>query len=935
MTTFISQQNIDKQKLSIFLRDLAGDVKINLKHMIEDSLITDNTKNKGHKKKGKQVIKKKDIIIQQQNEKRKKKYIEDDMNKMDFLINNMNIKKPFLQMNTLKSEEGIISYKFRLLDFFWKDKDNYMNYIILLFFELKNTNVRTEYISENNISLLRKINETLEESDYKIFMMKNLGHMLPPLNYWDKGLKKFDDWQKNVIKYVDQKKSVIVRAPTSSGKTFIAMSTGIIHKKIIYICPAKPVAYQVGANFIHMGYKVHFLVDNLSHYSYTSQTNIFIGTPLEVEDYLNKVGCSFDYAVFDEIHNLNKEEDGHNYENIIKLLPCNFLALSATIKNVDYLQDIFNKIHPEMKIKYVEYNKRFINHNRWIWKDGNLKQLHPLCAFNNIGDSFKESPLQFTPNNCAILWEKIEEIFEEIDDENDMLDECSPDEYFTESKLLTLDDCKDYESFLKEKLFEWNETYPEEIQGLFDLFKIEPVKDNKSNIIDFIRKAKKKDMFPMLMFNTDENICKGIFEYIYEYLDKKELEEYPYHYEILEKKDELFTNYLNKREQFKLNIKITSTNAHYEIKEKLEEFERKEKSIYVNNILSFYETKLSDINKREDESIKSIQKKNLKGEMDEFLMNPDFINQDVFKKHSEFIFTDSNEPMSGETIRDVRREIKSTLGIKIPYESPLFQMLKRGIGLYIENAPDEYNWILQKLLSKKEIGIVISDKTLCLGIDLPVRTSCFLGIEGKTFTKDEYLQMSGRAGRRGLDNKGNIIFYGEIDYLSLMRSDLPEIIGSTKSICDNYRIMDKKNYNEGIFENMINDERKYEKIPNFEKPEENEKLLWFLREYIDASYFITNLMKLETELFRMNENDRERSLLDKITRIVKDKNNKVKEYYKLKKIDNYENINIVKEHMKVIKHIHNNINNRKYMIIVETSKKLFNDLNKMIFGLII
>ena len=62
--------------------------------------------------------------------------------------------------------------------------------------------------------------------------------------------------------------------------------------------------------------------------------------------------------------------------------------------------------------------------------------------------------------------------------------------------------------------------------------------------------------------------------------------------------------------------------------------------------------------------------------------------------------------------------------------------------------PDEYNWQLQKLLSKKEIGIVISDKTLCLGIDLPVKTSCFLETNGNTFTQDEYLQMSGRAGRR-------------------------------------------------------------------------------------------------------------------------------------------------------------------------------------------
>ena len=934
MTTFISQQKIDKQKLSIFLRDLAGDVKVNLKHMIEDNITKPDNK-RVNKKKGKHVMKKKDIIIQTQNEKRKRTNIEDDMNKIEFLFDNLDVKKPFLQIKNLKTDEGIMAYKFRLLDLFWKDKSRYMNYIILLFFELKNENIRVEDINENNIKLLREINETLDESDYKIFMMKNLGHMLPPLNYWDKGLKQFDDWQKNVIKYVGQKKSVIVRAPTSSGKTFIAMSTGIIHNKIIYICPAKPVAYQVGANFINMGYKVHFLLENLSHYSYSSKTNIFIGTPLEVEDYLNKIGTSFDYAVFDEIHNLNKEEDGHIYENLIKLLPCNFLALSATINNIEYLKETFDKIHPGMDIKYVEYDKRFINHDRWIWKDGNIKKLHPLCAFDNINDNFKETPLQFTPNDCAILWENIEEIFEVIDEENDILDGCSPDEYFPESRLLSLEDCKEYELFLKGKIIEWNMEYSKEIQELFDSFKVERVSDDNSNILDFIRKVKKKDMFPMLMFNTNENICKGLFEYIYNYLDKKELEEFPYHYEILEKKEDLYNSYLNKREQFKSSIKITSTNAQFEIKDKLDDFDKKERFFYIKEVISFYESKLSSINNIKDDSILDIQNKNLKKEMNEFILNPDFMSQDIFKKHSEFIFTESNEPMSADTIRNVRREIRNTLGIKIPYESALFQMLKRGIGLYIENAPDEYNWILQKLLSKKEIGIVISDKTLCLGIDLPVRTSCFLGINDSTFTKDEYLQMSGRAGRRGLDNKGNIIFYGNIDYLSLMRGDLPDIVGSTKSICDNYRIMDKKYFTENIFENMVNNEREYKRIENFKNPGENEKLLWFLREYIDASYFITNLMKLEVELFQSHENDRGILLLDKIIRLVKDKDNKVKECYKLKRIDKYEDIQIIKEHMKVIKYIHNNINNRKYMIIVMTCKVIYNDLNKMVFGFII
>ena len=107
-----------------------------------------------------------------------------------------------------------------------------------------------------------------------------------------------------------------------------------------------------------------------------------------------------------------------------------------------------------------------------------------------------------------------------------------------------------------------------------------------------------------------------------------------------------------------------------------------------------------------------------------------------------------------------------------------------------------------------------------------------------------------------------------------MRSELPEIGGSTKNICENYRIMDKKNFNEKLFENMVNPQRKYEKIDNFKIPEENVKLLWFLREYGGALEFITNLMELEVELFRVHENDKEKVLLDKIIRLVKDKDNR-------------------------------------------------------------
>ena len=70
----------------------------------------------------------------------------------------------------------------------------------------------------------------------------------------------------------------------------------------------------------------------------------------------------------------------------------------------------------------------------------------------------------------------------------------------------------------------------------------------------------------------------------------------------------------------------------------------------------------------------------IKEEMNQFIMNPDFNLQDIFQKHKKFIFTKTNKPMDADTIRNIRREIKKTLGIKISYESPLFQMLKTMTG---------------------------------------------------------------------------------------------------------------------------------------------------------------------------------------------------------------------------------------------------------------
>ena len=910
MLKTLQKQIISKNDFFIFLRDLASDLNINLKHMIEDSIQKEEkgiqTKKNYHKGK-KKVIKKKDLIIQEQNIKRLKQNYEDDKKKIKFLFQELNEENPFELLKKLTTEEGKNDFKIQLLVYFWKKKKYFMKYIIILFFNLKERNSSHE--------IIQKVDALLDDYDYQLYMMKEMGHMLPPLDYWNNTERKFDEWQLKIINYVHQKKSVILKAPTSSGKTFIAMSAGIFHQKVLYVCPAKPVVYQVGAHFVHMGMKVHFLVDNQSNYSYDSKTNIFIGTPQEIENMILSIGNCFDYAVFDEIHNLNKEDDGDIYENLIKLINCPFLALSATVKNIDFLKEIFQRMNPQKEIHYLEYNERFINQQRWSWDGCKLKKIHPMCAFHSINDQFIHNKNSYTPNDCAMLWEEMESVFEDIYD----IEEYSPDEYFSK-KLISLNDCKEYELLLKNKLIELNKDYPKEVQQVIDHFKSKPSK--QSDIIQFIQQAKQADIFPMLMFHTNEKECRSIFDTIYQLLDQQEKEEYPFHYDILEKKQSMYELFIQKREIYQSSIKIGHvSNPEYFMKEKMETYDRKEKDHYIYLMSEYYQSKI--------DSVTGVQKKNLIREMNQFLKNPDFCYQDVFQKHKDFIFTKSNKPMDANTIREVRREIKKTLGIKIPYESCLFQMLKRGIGLYIENMPDEYNWILQKLLSSKEIGIVISDRTLCLGIDLPVRSSCFLGINGVTFTQEEYLQMSGRAGRRGMDTQGNIIFYGDIDYLSLMRGELPEIKGNQRNIYSTYKVHPAS---EKLFINMVNPERRFIEVPSLLISDKNKKIIWTLREFENCPLFLEKMNTIEKELYQINENDREEKLLKEFIRLV---GNDILQTYKSNKISNYNEVNSFKKYMEVIMHLHNTLNYQKYMITMNILKNIFSSMNRMVYTFII
>ncbi|KAG5178944.1 P-loop containing nucleoside triphosphate hydrolase protein [Tribonema minus] len=629
----------------------------------------------------------------------------------------------------------------------------------------------------NYKKVIKKVLKLREEEDMVVFQLTEMADRLPPLSRFSTGWK-LDDWQKRVLAVVDRHQSAIVCAPTSSGKTVISsyVASDSAASRVLFVVPTEPLVWQVAALF-HKLLKgsVGLCMDQM-HFRPDINLRVIVGTPQPLEtalsklrgpagdEALNKVdyaqmqgGFAFDYAIFDEVHSLDGDE-GAALQRLIQGLSCNFLALSATIGNAQELKEWWEGIRGQQledvemieaaqegpsdepkqltdaSIFLEEHSGRFINLQRMVWMGdaGQFKPLHPLAAvtldmLKVEGGCFHTFSLPFTPQDTYALWRGMMAAFPA-----DKINDLQPVDFFAkyaDSKRITLQMSKDYEDALCSRLEVMAQEMPTETQSLLTSFHPGPV-GSAVDVATAARDIKAKDLCPAIMFHLDSFHCLSLFKELLSDLELGQSRKYP--------------NYLK------------------ELQEKAEELNR----------LRAQAAKRRVANAKE-------QEEEAKDSAD---MDPTAEFVDTAAPHPEFVLAPPTMRLSSKEYEDICGELAPSMGkgeLKHPGH-PFLRALRRGFGIYIDDASfPKYRRIVQKLAQQGKLAFVFSDESLAYGVNMPFRTCCFCESMEGILTPLLAQQMSGRAGRRGLDTQGNLLFmnmsWPRIQYLML--GTIPAIQG--------------------------------------------------------------------------------------------------------------------------------------------------------------
>ena len=130
---------------------------------------------------------------------------------------------------------------------------------------------------------------------------------------------------------------------------------------------------------------------------------------------------------------------------------------------------------------------------------------------------------------------------------------------------------------------------------------------------------------------------------------------------------------------------------------------------------------------------------------------------------SNLTFNDESEKAMVDKVFTSALEILSDEDKQLPQIHNILPLLKRGIGIHHSGLLPILKETIEILFQEGLIKVLFATETFSIGLNMPAKTVVFTsvrkfdGVSQRWVTPSEFVQMSGRAGRRGLDERGIVI----------------------------------------------------------------------------------------------------------------------------------------------------------------------------------
>ena len=594
-----------------------------------------------------------------------------------------------------------------------------------------------------------------------------------------------DGWQRKVLDELDADNSVFVVAPTSAGKTFISFYAmeNILRSDndgiLIYVAPTKALVNQIAAEIqgrfskkypqagksiwaIHtreyrinnpIGCQILVTVPHILQTMLLSPTNAKTWSPL-----VRRI-------IFDEIHSIGTAEDGVVWEQLLLLAPCPIIALSATVGNPEQFSDWLAETQKSSgnKLSMIRHTTRYSDLRKFLYQppkgfefnglpkstkgglglDGlyGLSFLHPVASLQYRSRGLPDD-LALEPRDCFILWKAMCKLQTENYKVPSELDPAKAlplcikkfDIFKWEKKLKVLllswmnDEKSPFEKLVQELTPTKNELAPI-AEGEKEIDR----NDLRQTTLPLLYQLHQRGALPAIFFNYDRTACEDIS--------------------------------LSLLSQLK-----TAEDAFKESKE----WKRK-----VEKWTEWKELK----DKKAAKKAPKVSKKKTNDDEDK-TSKADQARDDASGEVSAMDLFDPEEPQDDYSFADKRKCQRSEIDRFVKQlkwknvKEELVELIQRGVGVHHSGMNKKYRQCVEILFRKGFLRVIIATGELSLGINMPCSTVVFSG-DSVYLTALNFRQAAGRAGRRGFDLLGNVVFQNiDRDRASnLLSSRLPDLTG--------------------------------------------------------------------------------------------------------------------------------------------------------------